>query len=136
METVVVIFAGEYDIACKREMRAELEKLVSVQNVVLDFSRVTFIDSTVIAELIRMHRLRAENLFERETMVVSTWSLRKMFDLLQLNKVFRRVETLDEGVGENADEADVRYAFAGDGNGPTSTSLDRTFVPQTLQASP
>ncbi len=110
METVVVVFAGEYDVASKERLRAELERLVSVQDLILDFRDVTYIDSIAVTELVRMHKLRAENLFERETIVTSGF-VRRLFDLLELKKVFRLVDTVDEAlVGPRAN---VRYAFKG-----------------------
>lgn len=87
-ERVVALFAGEFDIARKDELRIELEQLASVPSVVLDFTDVTYIDSTCIGEVIRLHNLRAENQFERETVIVNNENLRRIFQLLELNKLF------------------------------------------------
>jgi anti-anti-sigma factor len=113
VSTVVLIFVGEYDLACKGQLRAELERLADITNVVLDFSGVTYMDSTTLTELIRLHRLRAENLHERETIVLKHKHIKKLFDMLELKKVFRLVDNLDEAVGDPASNADVRYAFTG-----------------------
>ena len=48
---VIVVFAGEYDLACQKELRREFDRLHEQPNVVLDFSNVTYLDSTCIAEL-------------------------------------------------------------------------------------
>ena len=95
MEKVVALFAGEFDIARKDELRAELEKLVLVPNIVLDFTEVTYIDSTCIGEVIRLHNLRAENHFERETVIVNNENLIRIFQLLELNKLFHITSRLE-----------------------------------------
>ncbi len=115
METVVMVFAGEYDIASKEQLRAELQLLVPVSDLVLDFTQVTYLDSTAVSEMIRMHRLRADHLYERETIVVHNENIQKLFDMLQLHEVFHLVGTLDEALG-NGQPAAIRYAFL-DGDG-------------------
>lgn len=115
MKTHVVVFSGEYDVACKEQLREELDRLVAFERVVLDFADVTYIDSTTVGELVRMHKRRAENLFERETIVVRNRGVQKVFDLLELRKVFQLVGTLEEAV-EPSVEPTVRRAFSGGGS--------------------
>jgi anti-anti-sigma factor len=115
METAIVTFAGEYDIAAKERLRADLNRFVDVSNVILDFSAVTFVDSTAIAELVRLHRLRAENLYERETIVVGAPSLRRLFGLLQLNKIFEIVDVLEDAHCPDPDTVTRHNATPGHG---------------------
>jgi anti-anti-sigma factor len=111
METVVMVFAGEYDLVSKRQLRAILATLCGVPRVVLDLSGVTYLDSTVITELIRIHQLRAASGLERETLVFQRPSLQKIFDILDIGKVFRLVGTLDEAVEKDGAPVKVQYAF-------------------------
>jgi len=113
MNSVVVVFAGEYDIACRDELRATLETLSDTSNVVLDFSAVTYVDSTVISELVRLHNRRAARGFKRETMVLQNESLQKIFDVLAMRRIFRFVRALDDVIGKNGDSATVQYALGG-----------------------
>jgi|HubBroStandDraft_4_1064222.scaffolds.fasta_scaffold1149460_1 anti-anti-sigma factor len=112
MEMRVVVFSGEYDIACIEQLREELGRLVAMERVILDFTDVTYIDSTTVGELVRLHKRRAENLFERETIVVRNRGVQKIFDLLELRKVFRLVATLEEAVDPGV-QTTVRRAFCG-----------------------
>ena len=75
-DNVVMIFSDEYDIGCKERLREGLARLAVVPNVVLDFTDVTYIDSTVLSELIRMHKVRAAKGYEREVIVVQTRTYR------------------------------------------------------------
>jgi anti-anti-sigma factor len=115
MNTVVVVFSGEYDLEFKEQFRAELTQLAGVPNVILDCSDVTYLDSTILTELIRLHRLRAENRYERETIVLSRKHLVKLFDLLDLKKVFRLVDRVDDAFGDDGERerAEIRHAFHG-----------------------
>ena len=78
-------------------------------------SDVTYIDSTIIAELARLHNARAASNLERETVVMQNPNLTKLFDLLRLASVFHVVETLDHAVGKNGEQIVVRYASSFDG---------------------
>jgi anti-anti-sigma factor len=95
MDPTVIVFSGEYDLARKEPLRKELETLNPQPNVILDFTEVAYLDSICVTELLRMHGLRAANGFETETVVVRNPSVRRLFDILGLNQVFRVVETID-----------------------------------------
>lgn len=110
----VLVFNGEYDLSCKAALRGDLERLANAPRAVLDFDRVTFLDSTAIAELIRLHKLRAENRFERETIVTRNESVLKLFRLLELTKVFEIVPSLGEALRGHEDP---RFFHASPGAG-------------------
>ncbi len=111
MQTVVVSFSGGYDVAGKERLRTELDRLVSVPRLVLDLSDVTYMDSTAVTELIRMHRRRSENRFPRETIVLKSGNIEKLFDLLQLRKVFEIVASVDQVLAPGA-QVSRRSAFS------------------------
>jgi anti-anti-sigma factor len=111
METVVIVFAGEYDLTSKEQLRTTLALLSTVPRVIFDFSDVTYLDSTVITELIRMRNLRAASGFKRETIVFQHPQLKRVFDILQMGKLFRLVGTLDEAIDKDGADVIVRYAF-------------------------
>lgn len=109
-ESVVMIFANEYDIASRAELRLDLERLVDVRTVVLDFTDVTYIDSTVIGELIRLHNLRASRNLPPETIVANNPNLLKLFTIVQLHEAFRIVASLDAAVENGSEPMDLLYA--------------------------
>lgn len=105
-----MIFAGEYDLSRRLELRAAFDSLATTQAVVLDFTLVTYIDSTIISELVRLHNARAAKEFERETIVVRHRNLLRVFDVLRLDGVLRIVDTLDEAIPKDGRSAIVRQA--------------------------
>ena len=95
MGMVVVVFAGEYDLACRDELRR-------------------YIDSTCITELIKMNAARKAKGYQSTAIVVKPrTAVRRIFDVAHLARVFNTVETLDEAVGKNGETTSVRYAFSG-----------------------
>jgi anti-anti-sigma factor len=113
---MVMVFSGEYDLASKEQVRAAFDAVSEAPRVVLDFSDVSYIDSSVVVELVRIHSARAAGDLERETVVVGNKNLLKIFDILQLASVFRIVDTLDDAVGKNGEHISVHYASSFDGS--------------------
>lgn len=113
MDSVRMVFVGKYDVGGKEQLRADLDRLAALPAVVLDLSRVTYIDSTVITELMRLHNLRAERRLVPETIIVGGGHLKRLFDLLQLDKVFRLVDSGNDLVWDRDSER-VHYAFSHD----------------------
>lgn len=106
---IVMILGGEYDLACKEHLRSDLQRLTSVQDVVLDFTDVTYIDSTTIVELLRMHETRESKGYKRETIVVQNPNLKKLFTLLNLQQVFCFVNDLGYVVEKNEEPIGLDY---------------------------
>jgi anti-anti-sigma factor len=110
---VVVVFAGEYDLTCKDEFRRELADLRTLDDVVLDFTNVTYVDSTIIAELMLLAKDRiSAGLAPQKIMLSNSPSVRRVFDLVQLQKVIPVVSSFD---GENRERSadHVQFAFSG-----------------------
>lgn len=66
--TAVMVFSGEYDLASKDQVRSAFDAVLDAPRLALDFSDVTYIDSTIIHELIRVHNARA----------APTWNARRL----------------------------------------------------------
>ncbi|MGA8099700.1 MAG: STAS domain-containing protein [Candidatus Cybelea sp.] len=110
LQRVVMIFGGEYDLACKEHLRADLERLANVQDVVLDFTDVTYIDSTVVVELIRINQIRSSKGYKRETIVLQNPNIKRLFTLLSLQDVFHFVPELNHVVDKNEQPIGLDYA--------------------------
>jgi anti-anti-sigma factor len=110
----VVVFAGEYDLACKQQFREELARLRSQSEVVLDFTEVTYVDSTIIAELLLLAKDRISAGFPPPKIVLSSnkSAIRRVFDVVQLGKVINLVNSLD-GASRELRADRIRYAFSG-----------------------
>lgn len=96
LDTTTVVFTGEYDVGSKTSLRKLLDRIAEVPDLVLDFREVTFIDSTCVTELLRMHTLRAANSLPRETIVMGKTPIRHLFEVLDLYRVFNVVEDAGE----------------------------------------
>src|SRR5215469_8224626 len=101
MEPVVAVFAGEYTLGSKDKLHRELSRLASKPRLVLDFSEVTYMDSTCIAELMRMEQRRDAAGFEAAYVVMQATVLARIFSVLTLDRVFRIVPTLAEAIDKD-----------------------------------
>jgi hypothetical protein len=98
---------------CRRHNGRHAAKLA--RRVALDFSDVTYIDSTIIHELVRLHNARAVAEFERETIVLRSANLLKVFwNAFSLASIFRIVGSSDEAIAKDGEHITVRYASAFD----------------------
>lgn len=110
---VVMIFSGEHDLACKEHLRSDLARLSAVKDAVLDFTDVTYIDSTVIVELIRLHSRRSASGHNPMTIVVQQAYLKKLFALLSLESIFRFNDSLDEAIQKDKEAFRLDYSSCG-----------------------
>ena len=115
--SIVVVFAGEYDLASQKELRRELQRLRTEPDVVLDFSEVTYIDSACIGELLLLNRARKELGFERETIILraENRAVQRIFEVTGLSSVFDIVRSID-GRKDGGTPHVVQYAFSGGGS--------------------
>ena len=98
--TVVMALIGEFDISSRDRLRAALERLYGVDNVIVDLTEVRYLDSTAIGEFIHLHKIRKAKGLQRETIVIPNEALRRIFDILQLAEVFELSERLEDAVPE------------------------------------
>ncbi len=109
-DALVMAFSGEHDFTSRSQLRAALAPLCEVPTVVLDFSNVSYVDSSVIDELARLHKARSARGLDRLTLVINNKGpIRKLFDVLDFKQIFRVVENLDDALGKN-ERIVVQYA--------------------------
>ena len=130
MEPVVVVFAGEYTVGSKGKLHRELSRLATKPRLVLDFSEVTYMDSTCIAELMRMEYRRSNAKFEATHIVMQSPVLLRIFSVLTLDRVFRVVPTLSQAIDSGVEGLHVQYAFCGD-DGAAKVPVDYERVSAT-----
>jgi anti-anti-sigma regulatory factor len=119
LDPTTVVFAGEYDVMSKASLRVLLDRITEVPDLVLDFREVTFIDSTCVTELLRMHTLRITNSLPRETIVLGPTPIRRLFEVLDLYRVFNVVEN-DDGMAPSEtprQRLDFRFGRVHTGHG-------------------
>jgi len=114
MRTVVRVFSGEYDLTHHRELRAEFDALCDEPNLVLDMRGVTYLDSTFVTELIRLHKCRGERGIGEVSIVRNTFLVKRLFGILYFRTLFRLVDTLKEALPNDGSTVTVQYACRGD----------------------
>ncbi|HZY98866.1 MAG TPA: STAS domain-containing protein [Candidatus Baltobacteraceae bacterium] len=102
MSTLMVVFTGEYDVACKDVLRREFRRIESEPNVVFDFSDAKYLDSSCIGELLTLRRERRRRGFARETVVMPPGEslVKRVFDLCGLERVFNVTRSYRPRAGE------------------------------------
>jgi len=98
-DLTIVSIAGEIDVFTTPRLREALHELIESGSLhlVLDFTDVTFLDSTGLGVLVGMfHRLRARE----GSMVIAgaTERIQRVFHITQLTKIFPIHDSLDEAL--------------------------------------
>ncbi len=97
-ETVMMVFDGEYDLAAKAQLRSAFDLLAVCRQAILDFSSVTYIDSTVLCEMARMHQARSARGYDRATLILNNASVLKLLGIASMTELFRIVATREDAV--------------------------------------
>ena len=93
----VIVFAGEYDLNTKSELREEFSRVYSAPDVVLNMSGVKFIDSTFISELMLLVKSRRAKGLSRVTVVTPANSMvRRLFEVTGIVALFDIVESYSD----------------------------------------
>lgn len=109
----VVVFAGEYDVANKQGIRRTLQRLETSDDLVLDLTEVTFVDSTFITELILLEKARQAKNFPRVTIVTPDGSIvRRVFDVVGIASMFTLVDSYSDARPGSTDST-VEFAASG-----------------------
>lgn len=109
-DAVVMVFSGEYDLSSQQQLRRAFDSLASTGRAVLDFTAVTYIDSTVLSELVRLNALRLECGLEAVTLATVNTNILRVLSLVQLTDVLRIVDSPENAVSQNGSAATVTHA--------------------------
>jgi anti-sigma B factor antagonist len=99
--TYVISLSGEVDLYTAPEFKQQLLDVIGEggQDVVVDFSDTTFIDSTTLGVLVGgVKRLRAQD--GRLLLVCSDRNITKIFEITGLDRVFTIYPTRDEALAK------------------------------------
>ena len=93
----VIALAGELDMACSPELRELLHEQASSKQpaLVLDFSEISYIDSSGLATLVEYVRL-AQDFGGKFGLAAVTERVRTILDLVRLSEIFPIFPTLAE----------------------------------------
>ncbi len=104
--TYVIALAGEVDLYTAPEFKQQLLDVVAkdAKEVVVDFTKTTFIDSTTLGVLVGgVKRLRIQD--GRLSLVCSDRNITKIFEITGLDRVFSIYPTRDEALAKTGASA-------------------------------
>ena len=100
-DAYVISLAGEVDLYTAPEFKQQLLDVISQggENVIVDFSNTTFIDSTTLGVLVGgVKRLRTND--GQLSLVCSDRNITKIFEITGLDRVFTIFATRDEAIDQ------------------------------------
>jgi anti-sigma B factor antagonist len=89
----IASFAGEIDVGSKEEFQESLRRLDTAETAIVDLSKVSYMDSTGISQLIWLYRRRADNGRSAPRLVVSP-KITRLFQVSGLGAIFPLFEDL------------------------------------------
>ncbi len=95
----VIALSGEYDVYSVDKLELELVPSLDLPYVVVDFSKVAYIDSTALSLMVKFRKRRAEKGFEPKRLAGLNASLRHVFKLTQLDTIWPLYEDVETAVG-------------------------------------
>ncbi len=103
----LVELSGDYDIASSPiRLAQELDRAAGHEYVVLDFSGVTYMDSSAIARLIQMRNQRKANELPAPHFAALPPMIQKLFRLLGFHSLWRIHGTVEEAISELKSDKD------------------------------
>jgi anti-sigma B factor antagonist len=99
--TAVLTLAGEVDLYTAPDFKQQLLEVISdgSRNVIVDFTKATFIDSTTLGVLVGgVKRLRTND--GNLSLVCSDRNITKIFEITGLDRVFPIYATRDEAIAQ------------------------------------
>lgn len=94
----VITLHGDYDVYTKRLLENALAPAFQSSSVVIDFSRVGYVDSTVITILVRMRKERAARSYPPAHLVGITRNVERILEICGLDNAWPRFRTVADAL--------------------------------------
>jgi anti-anti-sigma factor len=101
---IVVLARDEYDLLLCDDLAKELEPTYTHPNVIVDFSNVTYIDSTCLSRFVRMYKERTGRGFHSARFVIASKNIRNLFAILKFDAIWPVYESLEDALRESEGE--------------------------------
>lgn len=95
---MIISFAGELSIANKEETERRLNAAMNAENLILDLSQVSYLDSVSLSIVAKSARLREHRSLPAPKLVVTSPNLKRIFSITALDKTFTIFESLDKAI--------------------------------------
>jgi anti-anti-sigma factor len=105
MDSTIVSLSGEFGIDRQHELRKRLEPLYAHPYLIVDLSRVRYVDSACLCEFMRMRQARSDAGARPACFVVDERRFGRLFRFLGLDEVFPVVHSLEEAFERVPDRA-------------------------------
>lgn len=97
---VLTFGRSEWDMSNRDDLKRLLDKALLHPNVVLDMSAVTYADSTVLNELVKMRQARASRGFGPARIVVPNPQIRRLFKIVGFDRLWRLYRSLEDALAD------------------------------------
>jgi anti-anti-sigma factor len=97
---IVSLLCSEYDIASSGDLAEELKPAYDTRLVVVDMSNVSYVDSTCLTELVRMHNERVRRAFPPVRLVLPSSHLRHLFELARFDGLWPLYDSLEQAIDD------------------------------------
>jgi len=95
---MVVSLAGEWDIYRREELRALLEPAYYERFVILDLTAAKYVTSTLICELVLVHKHRKQHALAGALLAVKSAFVRRLLTVTGLDGLFSIFESVDDAM--------------------------------------
>ncbi len=102
---LVIELSGEYDIAASANLTVILRPAEDATYVVLDFDGVSYIDSSAVTVLVRLHKQRLAKDLPLMHLARVTPQVTRVFELTDLSTIWPMYETVEDAVAAFSAEA-------------------------------
>lgn len=106
MEPLILRLEGEWDIYRREELSDQLRPAYTHPNVIVDLSRVEYMDSTGLSAFVRMRNTRKAAGFAPSRFVIVSPNVRRIFELTGLDNVWPIYDSLEAAL--RAPDLEVR----------------------------
>lgn len=124
---LVLAFVGEYDRYFGEQVRLDLESVVAEPAVLLDLTRVDYIDPSILAEVLQFQKKRKAAKLEPAGVITSRETeLSRLLKVVDAHSIFPVFESSEAKLPEGT-RAEVRYASPGDTSKETLLLLEESY---------
>lgn len=121
---LVLVFGGEYDLDYRDQVRFDLESVADAPALLLDFTRVDYIDRVILDELLHFQKKRKAARLQPAGLVTNPRTdLNRLLKAVGAHSLFPIFESREATLPEGT-RAEVRYASAGDTSKETMLLLE------------
>ena len=95
----MITLEGEFDLYGQAGLKHVLEPARHAESVIVDFTRVRYIDSSALSVIVTVHRDRMKAGLSRPTVAGASPQIKRLLSLTQVDRLWLLCDTVDEARG-------------------------------------